>query len=209
MTTENTNAKIINISSKIKKLPGAGGQTRALIKGGELDDNVIQQKLAKKGVKIGLKRIASIRRRLDGGASARGRLILRLDGVVARAERALTIVQSSDAVALAQSMSAALTALRDAQEAAQELPADWKPKHVERGAKYTVGMRVALTEKRAADYTELLDADEMTSLVIVKIAAKRLVCETSSGIKLFLNAAHVMPTPVATAAKPSKKPSKK
>jgi len=87
-------------------------------------------------------------------------------------------------------------------ESANALPLDWKPAvaaAIHNGTLLSVGDVVDLTTSRAEDMKELL-GDDVVGLTIVKIAGKRAVAATQSGIHLFLPIAHfVKAAPAAEA----------
>lgn len=59
------------------------------------------------------------------------------------------------------------------------------------GGKAEVGLKVAVREKRKAEYEGLLEEAEMAALEVVAIKGSKVVLKTASGNKLFMPKSHV------------------
>ena len=89
----------------------------------------------------------------------------------------------------------AIDSLSSAHAGFAKLPADWVPARrdssIPKAARFAEGMSVQIAERRRSAYEGLLDASDMANLTVVKVAGKRLVVETKSGVRLFLPVASV------------------
>jgi len=83
----------------------------------------------------------------------------------------------------------AINALRLSLELAHEVDAAWAPAGKEKAPKgFQVGQSVDLTEKRRAQYEGIVE--NVTGLVVVKVAGKSTVVETTDGVRMLLPTAH-------------------
>jgi len=109
---------------------------------------------------------------------------------------------SISATAMTGSTLQAIVVLREALEAAHELDTAWAPVVAEKATKapkgFQVGQLVDLTEKRRAQYEGIVE--NVTGLVVVKVAGKSMVVETTDGVRMFLPTAHFCAHGTAPAA---------
>ena len=125
--------------------------------------------------------------RVAKAADPKGRVIGVLQGTIEKLTKLATYCG-----ALELGTSDAINALRLSLEAAHEMDAAWAPVVIAKVAKapkgYQVGQLVDLTEKRRAQYEGILE--NLTGLVVVKVAGKSMVVETTDGVRMFLPTAH-------------------
>lgn len=119
-----------------------------------------------------------------------------------RFEKALKKVSASDKAevaelkALAGNVTQALDAMTTKFNALPEAFALTGAKG-EGGGKVEVGQKVAVREKRKAEYEGLLEETEMASLEVVAIKGAKVVLKTEGGNKLFMPKSHVAPVKAA------------
>jgi len=127
----------------------------------------------------------------------KGRVIGKLQGTIATLEQ---VMSYTDGVGL--DIAVAISALRSSLEAAHEMDAAWAPTVIAKVAKapkgFQVGQLVDLTEKRRAQYEGILE--NLTGLVVVKVAGKSTVVATTDGVRMFLPTAHFCAHGTAAAA---------
>lgn len=112
---------------------------------------------------------------------------------IKRTERFAAMFEGKEVAETRNHLVTAVSKLRAALSSLDELPPNWQPAKVERGARDLLapGTVVRLSESKREQYASIVPDDEMDKLKIVQVIGKKYVLETPTKLRMFLPAAHV------------------